>query len=127
MDVEVYPYLSGISWRASLLGGDSYLLTAGPQAATYSFVVINESILSVQNIKDLLSSLPAWELSALHLGLLEVEARGVFTAAHSCICVLLMGPCRPALSCRPDPWIYSIDPQLSHPACIVEYDLHEPL
>lgn len=89
MDVQVYPYLSGISWRASLLCGDSYLLTAGPQAATYSFVVINENILSVQNIKDLLSSLPAWEFSALHLraGGGRSERR-----VHSCTQLYLCAP-----------------------------------
>lgn len=95
MDVEVYLHFSGVSWIASLLCADSYLLTAGPQATSYSFLLINEKIRIVQHIKDFLSSLPAWVLSALLLGLVEVGVKCVSTAAHSCICVSLVGPCRP--------------------------------
>lgn len=58
MDVEVHPYLSGISWIASLLPADSYLLTAGPQAVSHSFLATNEEILIVQNMKDFVSFFP---------------------------------------------------------------------
>lgn len=63
MDVEVYPYLSGISWMASLLCADSYLLTAGLPSCLILFLLllllINEKIPIVQNIKGL-SAFFAW-------------------------------------------------------------------
>lgn len=119
--MEVSPYLSGISWISSLLAADSYLLTAVPRAVSHSFLLINEKIPIVQNIKDFLSFCPAWELSALRLGLLQVGVKGASTAAHSCICVPLVGPC------RPDICTYSTETRLSARAFIVEYDIHEPL
>lgn len=65
--------------------------------------------------------MPAWELGALLLGLVEVGGRGGSTAAHSCISVLLVGPC------RPDKCIYSIETQLSDGVFILEYNIYEPL
>lgn len=90
-----YIFTSLVSRIASLLCADSYLLTAGPQTASYSFLLINEKIQIVQHIKDFLASFPAWVLSALLLGLVEAGVKCMSTAAHSCICVSLVGPCRP--------------------------------
>lgn len=87
MDVEVHPDLSGISWMASLLAADSYLLTAGPQAVSYPFLLINEEILIVQNIKDFLSFFPYLGIECSAPGAAGVK--GASTSAHSCICVPL--------------------------------------
>lgn len=87
MDVEVHPDLSGISWMASLLAADSYLLTAGPQAVSYPFLLINEEILIVQNIKDFLSFFPYLGIECSAPGAAGVK--GVSTSVHSSICVPL--------------------------------------